>query len=52
MKDFKEQFKEVEENNKMGKTRDLCKKIGDIKGLFHASMGNIKDRKGMDLRRD
>ena len=51
-KDKKAFFKEVEENNRMGKTRDLCKKIGDIKGIFHPSMGNIKDRKGLDLRRD
>ena len=38
-----------EENNRMGKTRDLFKKIGDIKGTFHAKMGSIKDRNGMDL---
>ena len=43
------QCKEIEENNRMGKTRDLCKKIRDIKGTFHAKMGTIKDRKGMDL---
>ena len=49
---FKEQCKEVEENNRMGKTRDLCKKIGDIKGIFHPIKGSIKDRKGLDLRRD
>ena len=41
--------KEIEENNKMGKTRDLFKKIRDTKGTFHAKMGSIKDRNGMDL---
>ena len=41
--------KEIEENNRMGKTRDLFKKIRDIKGTFHAKMGKIKDRYGMDL---
>ena len=41
--------KEIEENNRMGKTRDLFKKIRDIKGTFHAKMGSIKDRNGMDL---
>ena len=41
--------KEIEENNRMGKTRDLFKKIRDSKGTFHAKMGSIKDRKGMDL---
>ena len=41
--------KEIEENNRMGKTRDLCKKIRDTKGTFHAKMGSIKDRNGMDL---
>ena len=41
--------KEIEENNRMGKTRDLFKKIRDTKGTFHAKMGRIKDRKGMDL---
>ena len=41
--------KEIEENNRMGKTRDLFKKIRDIKGTFHAKMGSIKNRKGMDL---
>ena len=41
--------KEIEENNRMGKTRDLFKKIRDIKGTFHAKMGLIKDRNGMDL---
>ena len=41
--------KEIEENNRMGKTRDLFKKIRDAKGTFHAKMGSIKDRNGMDL---
>ena len=44
-----EQCKEIEENNRMGKTRDLLKKIRDTKGMFHAKMGTIKDRNGMDL---
>ena len=43
------QRKETEENNRMGKTRDLFKKIRDTKGTFHAKMGSIKDRNGMDL---
>ena len=43
------QFKEIEENNRMGKTRDLFKKIRDTKGTFHAKMGSIKHRNGMDL---
>ena len=43
------QCKEIEENNRMGKTRDLFKKIRDTKGIFHAKMGSIKDRNGMDL---
>ena len=43
------QCKDIEENNRMGKTRDLFKKIQDTKGTFHAKMGSIKDRKGMDL---
>ena len=43
------QCKEIEENNRMGKTRDLLKKIRDTKGTFHAKMGTIKDRNGMDL---
>ena len=43
-----DQCKEIEENNKMGKTRDLFKKIRDPKGTFHARMGSIKDRNGMD----
>ena len=44
-----DQCKEIEENNKMGKTKDLFKKIRDIKGTFHAKMGSIKDKNGMDL---
>ena len=47
---FNDQCKEMEENNKMGKTRDLFKKIRDTKGTSHAKMGSIKDRNGMDLR--
>ena len=43
------QYKEIEENNRMRKTRDLFKKIRDTKGTFHAKMGSIKDRNGMDL---
>ena len=43
------QCKEIEEKNRMGKTRDLFKKIRDAKGTFHAKMGSIKDRYGMDL---
>ena len=46
---FRDQCKEIEENNRMGKTRDLCKKITDTKGSFHAKMGSIKDRNGMEL---
>ena len=46
---FSDQCKEIEENNRMGKTRDLFKKIRHIKGIFHAKMGSIKDRNGMDL---
>ena len=46
---FSNQCKEIEENNRMGKTRDLFKKIRDTKGTFHASMGSIKDRNGTDL---
>ena len=46
---FSDQFKEIEENNRMGKTRDLFKKIRDTKGTFHGKMGLIKDRNGMDL---
>ena len=44
-----DQSKEMEENKRMGKTRDLFKKIRDTKGTFHATMGSIKDRNGMDL---
>ena len=44
-----DQWKEIEENNRMGKTRDLFKKIRDTKGIFHAKMGSIKNRNGMDL---
>ena len=44
-----DQCKEIEENNRMGKTRDLFKKIGDTKGTFHSKMGSIKDINGMDL---
>ena len=43
------QCKEIEENNSMGKTRDLFKKIRDTKGTFHAKMGSIKDRNGLDI---
>ena len=46
---FSDQCKEIEENNRMGKTRDLFKKIRDTKGTFHAKMGSIRDRNGMDL---
>ena len=46
---FSDQCKEIEEKNIMGKTRDLFKKITDTKGTFHAKMGLIKDRKGMDI---
>ena len=46
---FSDQCKEIEENNRMGKTRDLFKKIRDTKGTFHAKMDSIKDRNGMDL---
>ena len=45
---FNEQCKEIEGNNRMGKTRDLFKKIRDTKRTFHAKMGSIKDRNGMD----
>ena len=44
-----EQCKEIQENNRMGKTRDLFNKIGVTKGIFHTKMGSIKDRNGMDL---
>ena len=46
---FSEQCREIEENNRMGKTRDLLKKVRDTKGTFHAKMGSIKDRNGIDL---
>ena len=46
---FSDQCKEIEENDRMGKTRDLFKKIRNTKGTFHAKMGSIKDRNGMDL---
>ena len=45
-----DQCKEIEENNRMGKTRELFKKIRDTKGIFHANMGTIKDRNDMDLK--
>ena len=44
-----DQWKEIDEKNRMGKTRELFKKIGDTKGIFHAKMGTIKDRNGMDV---
>ena len=44
-----DQYKEIEENNRTGKTRDLFRKIRDTKGIFHAKMGTIKDKNGMDL---
>ena len=47
---LRDQCKELEENNRMAKTRDLFKKIRDTKGTFHAKMGSIKDRNGMDLK--
>ena len=46
---LRDQSKEIEKNNRMGKTRDLFKKIRDTKGIFQAKMGSIKDRNGMDL---
>ena len=46
---FSDQCKEIEENNRMGKTRDFFKKIRDTKGTFHAKMGSIKDRNSVDL---
>ena len=46
---FSDQCKEIEENNRMGKSRDLFKKIRNTKGTFHAKMGSIKDRSSMDL---
>ena len=49
-KDFlSDQCKEIEENNRMGKTSDLFKKMRDTKGTFHAKMGSVKDRNGIDL---
>ena len=48
---FSYQCKEIEENNRIGKTRDLFKKIRDTKGTFHAKMGTMKDRNGMDLKK-
>ena len=45
-----DEYKEVEENNRVGNTRDLFKKIRDTKGTFHAKMGTVKDRNGMDLK--
>ena len=47
-----DQCREIEENNRMGKTRDLFKKIRDTKGIFHAKMSTIKDRNSMDLTED
>ena len=47
-----DQCKEIEENNRMGKTRDLFKKIRDTKGTFHAKMGTIKNRNSMDLTKE
>ena len=49
---FNDQCKEIEENNRMGKTRDLFKKIRNTKGTFHAKMGIIKDRNSMDLKEE
>ena len=46
---FRDQCKEIEEKNRKGKTRDLFKEIRDTKGIFHAKMGSIKDRNGMNL---
>ena len=46
---LRDRYKEIEENNRMGKSRDLFKKIRDTKGIFHAQMGTIKDRNGVDL---
>ena len=48
---FSNQCKEIEEKNRMGKTRDLFKKIRDTKGIFHAKIGSIKDRNGMDIQK-
>ena len=49
---FSDQYKEIEEKNRMGKTRDLFKKIRDTKGTFHAKTGLIQDRNGLDLRKE
>ena len=49
---FSDQCKQIEENNRIGKTRDLFRKSRDTKGTFHAKMGTIKDRNGMDLTED
>ena len=49
---FSDQCKDVEENNRMGKTRDHFKKIRDTKGTFHAKMGSVKDRNGLDLTKE
>ena len=46
---LRDQCKEIEENNRVGKTRDLFKQVRDTKGMFHAKMGSIKDRNGMEL---
>jgi len=46
---LRDQCKEIEDNNRKGKTRDLFKKIRDTKGIFHAKMGTVKDRNGLDL---
>ena len=48
---FRDQCKEIEENNRMGKTRDLFKKISDTKGIFHAKMGSIKEKNGPNRSR-
>ena len=47
---LRDECKEIEKNNRMGKSKDLFKKIRDTKGIFHAKMGSIQDRNGMDLR--
>ena len=49
---FRDKCKDIEEKNRMGKTRDLFKKIRDTKGTFHAKMGSIKDRNGRDLKEE
>ena len=49
---FSDQYKEKEENNRLGKTRDLFKKIRATKGTFHANMGSVKDRNGLDLTKE